>query len=93
MKAAWIVSSHPDIEAIAIINAEASDRTVLLQRALQALPPQERDAILLRDVHGLSYKEAAGVIGKTPGAFKVFLFRSRTRLRKLLEDEDLSKSS
>jgi RNA polymerase sigma-70 factor (ECF subfamily) len=47
-------------------------------RALDALPADAREVVVLRDVQGLSTKEAARVLGISEGAVKVRLHR-RTR--------------
>ena len=51
--------------------------TVLLQR----LAPQERAAVVLKELFGYSLEEIAAVLGTTVGAVKAALHRGRTRLR------------
>ena len=53
--------------------------------ALDALPDAWRVAVVLRDLEGLSTKEAAQVVGVRETAFKSQLHRGRMRLRGLLE--------
>ena len=48
-------------------------------------PTQWRDAVVLRDIEGLSTEEAAEIIGVRQAAFKSRLHRGRMRLRALLE--------
>lgn len=57
----------------------------MLRRALTELPSQWREAIMLRDLEGLSAAEAAAAIGIREGAFKSRLHRGRMQLRLLLE--------
>ena len=57
----------------------------VLERALAQLPPDWRAAVVLRDIEGLSTKEAAEVVGVRQAAFKSRLHRGRMRLRALLE--------
>ncbi len=57
-----------------------------LQSALEALPPNQREAVELIHVRGLSVAEAAGRAGVTPGALKVRAHRGYRALRKHLED-------
>jgi len=52
--------------------------------ALAELPPQERDAILLREFYGLSYAEVAAALGLTGAAVESLIFRSRRRLQEQL---------
>jgi RNA polymerase sigma-70 factor (ECF subfamily) len=53
--------------------------------ALARLPEEWRIAVMLRDIEGLSPKEAAEVVGVREAAFKSRLHRGRMRLRELLE--------
>jgi len=48
---------------------------------IQRLAPQERAAIVLKDVFELTLEEIAAVLGTTAGAVKSALHRGRTRLR------------
>jgi RNA polymerase sigma-70 factor (ECF subfamily) len=48
---------------------------------LRRLAPQERAAVVLKDVFDLTLEEIAGVLGTTIGAVKSALHRGRTRLR------------
>jgi RNA polymerase sigma-70 factor (ECF subfamily) len=56
-----------------------------LERALDQLPPDWRSAVVLRDLEGLSTKEAAEIVGVRQAAFKSRLHRGRMQLRALLE--------
>ena len=55
-----------------------------ISAALAELPPQQRDAILLREFYGLSYAEVAAALGLTGAAVETLLFRSRRRLQEQL---------
>ena len=50
-------------------------------RALEALPVEYREAIVMREMEGLSYKEIAGVAGVPIGTVMSRLARARDRLR------------
>jgi RNA polymerase sigma-70 factor (ECF subfamily) len=56
-----------------------------LERALSQLPADWRAAVVLRDLEGLSTRDAAAVAGIREAAFKSRLHRGRMRLRTLLE--------
>jgi RNA polymerase sigma-70 factor (ECF subfamily) len=59
-----------------------------VQRAAEAiaeLPDDARTVVVLRDVQGLSTKEAAAVLGISEGAVKVRLHRAHARLRELMD--------
>lgn len=58
---------------------------LVLERALAQLPMDWRAAVVLRDVEGLSTKEAADIVGVRQAAFKSRLHRGRMQLRALLE--------
>ncbi|KAB2850892.1 MAG: RNA polymerase sigma factor [Hyphomicrobiaceae bacterium] len=53
--------------------------------ALQKLPEEQREAVLLVGLEGLSYAETAEVLGVPIGTVMSRLSRGRERLRKLLE--------
>jgi len=67
--------------------AQALDREFerSLQRALWQLPVEWRDAVVLRDIEGLSTEEAAELVGVRQAAFKSRLHRGRMRLVALLK--------
>lgn len=54
--------------------------------ALQAIQPERRAALLLVAVEGLSYAEAAGVLGVPAGTLMSRIARGREDLRALLDD-------
>lgn len=56
----------------------------LIQAAIATLPEDQREALVLRDVEGLTTEEAANVVGSEIGAFKSRLHRARLSLKKLL---------
>ncbi|GIV95424.1 MAG: hypothetical protein KatS3mg057_0081 [Herpetosiphonaceae bacterium] len=56
-----------------------------IDRALSALPDTLRAAFVLRDIEGLSTKEAAAALGIAEPALKVRLHRARLALRNALE--------
>jgi RNA polymerase sigma-70 factor, ECF subfamily len=55
-----------------------------LRTALDRLPSQQRQVVLLRDVEGLSGEEASEVLGLRPGNQRVLLHRGRAGLRGML---------
>jgi RNA polymerase sigma factor (sigma-70 family) len=56
-----------------------------IKRALAALPPDQRLAVILRDIEGLDYEEIAQVTGSSLGTVKSRINRGRARLRHHLE--------
>lgn len=55
-----------------------------LNEAIAQLPPRYRDVITLRHLEGQSYRQIARSLGRPSGTVKVWLFRARERLRRLL---------
>jgi len=73
-------SPQPDPEASLVASAESQ----LLREALGHLPVNFREAIILRELEGLSYREIAEVMDVPIGTVMSSLARGRTRLRELL---------
>ncbi len=61
----------------------AADRD-MVRRALDQLPLDQREVIVLREIQGLSYKEIAAVAGTPIGTVMSRLARARQRLEQLL---------
>ncbi|HEX6865923.1 MAG TPA: sigma-70 family RNA polymerase sigma factor [Caulobacteraceae bacterium] len=56
-----------------------------LRKALDALPDEHREALILVGAAGLTYEEAANVCGCALGTIKSRVNRARTRLLKMME--------
>ncbi len=65
-------------------HAEATARTRALADGIQALPPDMRAALVLRDVQGFSYEEVAGILDTPLGTIKSRINRAREKLRTIL---------
>jgi len=64
---------------------EALDRATLLaalERAIEELPVEQRETVILRDRLGLSYEDVAETLGISLGGVKSRLFRARETLKK-----------
>lgn len=59
-----------------------------LQAALQKLPAEHREALILVGAAGLSYEEAAEICGCALGTIKSRVNRARARLLKLMHADD-----
>ena len=67
-------------EALLLESADAR----LVKDALEELPPEFREAIVLRELEGMSYKEIADVAGVPVGTVMSRLARARERLQRRL---------
>jgi RNA polymerase sigma factor (sigma-70 family) len=70
-----------DPEAL-VIQRQAVER---VQRAIEGLPADFREVIVLRELEGLSYKEIAAIVGVPIGTVMSRLARGRERLLGLLD--------
>jgi RNA polymerase sigma-70 factor (ECF subfamily) len=61
-----------------------------LQAALQQLPDEHREALILVGAAGLSYEEAAEICGCALGTIKSRVNRARARLLKIMDADDAS---
>ncbi|HUG63919.1 MAG TPA: sigma-70 family RNA polymerase sigma factor [Gaiellaceae bacterium] len=58
-----------------------------LLTALSKIPPQQRQAIVLREFEGRSYAEIAEILGVTTSALETLLFRARRSLTEELQHQ------
>ncbi len=58
----------------------------LLRQALESLPVEFREIVILRELEELSYKEIADIFGIPPGTVMSRLARARRRLKHALAD-------
>jgi RNA polymerase sigma-70 factor (ECF subfamily) len=68
-------------------NLEQRENEQLIKKALGALTPEQREAILLSRYQGLSYAEIAQISGCSEGAVKTRVFRAMETLKKALAGE------
>lgn len=77
--------SIPDDRAVEPQRAlEQAEAARFLNRGLMSLPADLREAITLRELEGLSYREIADVTGAPEGTVKSRVSRGRLQLEKLL---------
>ena len=57
-----------------------------LEKAINALPPSQREIIILRDIEGWSSVETCGFLGISEVNQRVLLHRARTKVRTVLEN-------
>jgi RNA polymerase sigma-70 factor, ECF subfamily len=73
--------ADPEVQVMASADKET------LRRALEELPDAFREALVLREIEGMSYKEIADVTSVSLGTVMSRLARARTRLRQSLSVE------
>ena len=66
------------------IALEKKERMRVIQEAINALPPEQKEVVTLRDIEGFSYEEVAEITGLNLGTVKSRLARARLDLRKKL---------
>jgi RNA polymerase sigma-70 factor (ECF subfamily) len=59
-----------------------------MQAALQQLPAEHREALVLVGAAGLTYEEAAEICGCALGTIKSRVNRARARLLRIMDAED-----
>jgi RNA polymerase sigma-70 factor, ECF subfamily len=61
-----------------------NDSDTLVRKALEKLPPNFREVLILRELEGMSYREIADITGMPAGTVMSSLSRARGRLRQVL---------
>ncbi len=73
-------SRVPNPEEVVLQN----DSDTLVRKALEMLPPNSREVLILRELEGMSYKEIADITGMPMGTVMSSLSRARGHLRQVL---------
>jgi RNA polymerase sigma factor (sigma-70 family) len=81
-------SAPEDLEAVAKGDREGTQ----LVAALQQLPPEQREVLVLQMVAGLTLPEVATALGKTVGAVKALRHRGQASLARVLGLQSLDQS-
>ncbi|MBI4401700.1 MAG: sigma-70 family RNA polymerase sigma factor [Nitrospirae bacterium] len=63
----------------------SKETSVYLEEAIQALPPNLRQVLIMRDVEGLSSKEVCALLEISETNQRVLLHRARSKVRRALE--------
>jgi RNA polymerase sigma-70 factor (ECF subfamily) len=68
-------------------HAEREEMARVIESGIEALPPDQRVALVLSDVQGFSYQDIAQMTGVPLGTVKSRLARARGKLRDYLRDQ------
>jgi RNA polymerase sigma-70 factor, ECF subfamily len=74
-----------DAEATPFEQCATHEVQATVRRALAAVPPLFRSAVILRDLEGLSYEEIAEVLEVSVGTVKSRILRGRRMLKEILD--------
>jgi len=74
-------------EQVAGERVEQVERQEAVSRALARVEPEMRSIIVLRDIQGLDYQQIGEVLSVPVGTVKSRLFRARSALRELVDEE------
>lgn len=78
----------PSREVDPAARADQSEFAAAAREAMQRLPDEFRDAVVLRDQQGLGYEEIAEVLGIPKGTVRSRIHRGRVLLQEMLEGFD-----
>ena len=71
---------------VPVVDGEEDIEIDELVRALQRIPPSQREALVMRELEGRPYNEIAELLGLTTAALETLLFRARRSLAEELEN-------
>lgn len=81
---AWLARACEDGDPGRRLARDEEHRRVV--DAIDALPPREREVLVLKDVEGLRYREIADLVGVPLGTVMSRLYSARRRVAQALED-------
>jgi RNA polymerase sigma-70 factor (ECF subfamily) len=64
---------------------EKKERMMRIQNAINSLPEEQNQVVVLRDIQGLSYQDISDITGLNPGTVKSRLARGRLALKNQLK--------
>ena len=83
-----MTSWDPEIAERVLVEAPAQQHSIHLAdvaKALQQLPPEQREVLLLIGPNGVTYEDAAEIVGCAMGTVKSRLARGRKALAELID--------
>lgn len=91
-----VVSCDPELAERTLVAGPAQHGHIDLadlEKALQKLPEEQREVLMLVGANGLSYQEAADIVGCAIGTIKSRVARGRAALTVLIDGQDDSGSA
>ena len=77
----------PRWDELPVERLESKETIATIQRAIDALPPRQREVITLRDIEGWEAAEVSGALDLSEGNQRVLLHRARAKVRQAVEEE------
>jgi RNA polymerase sigma-70 factor (ECF subfamily) len=82
------LAERPDGRAPVNPTAEVADELERLKRFVDALPPEQREAFILRHVHGMPYERIAEVLAVPAGTVKSRIHHAVAKLRAAMLEKE-----
>lgn len=79
------VSFPASWEALPEEQVLSKETRACVEKAIEALPPNQREIITLRDIEGWSSEETCSFLGVSEGNQRVLLHRARAKVRNVME--------
>ena len=79
--ARWLTHNNRDAEDVVVLQDNSG---TLMRKALEKLPLNFREVLVLRELEGMTYREIADITGMPTGTVMSSLSRARGRLRQAL---------
>jgi RNA polymerase sigma factor (sigma-70 family) len=80
--------SEPCSQPSPLVQAIRVEEVERVMRAVEQLPPTDRELVVLRFLHGSSYEELADQLGSTPHRVRALCSKAVARLRKELNSRN-----
>lgn len=75
----------PGAEADPVVAIARAEQRRIIEEALGTLAEKERAAVVLRDIEGLSTKDAAGILGSSESTVRSQISSARVKIRKFVD--------
>jgi RNA polymerase sigma-70 factor (ECF subfamily) len=87
-----MIDDAPQLEVVDM-PIELNEAIGVLWRAVEELSPDLKEALLLRDIAGLSYNEICDTLGVTLATVKWRIFKAREEVQQALEEQGVGLST